>query len=304
MDEPKVLYKYMSATRALEVLAEDGNGALRATQPASMNDPFECASEFGADYSGEADEADAIIEKLRLVFPEARVKEKDVKGALHRLGSQAWSHLVRGLLSRRFGIVSFSASPIHPLLWAHYADSGYGVAIGYDTSSLRDIPKEHEILGSIHYQDELPRTADYLVAEPANKLPRVMLFKSSHWQHEREWRLILELRNTVGTGKSDRTGFSINLCPIPNEAVVEVIVTERMGYKAEEALAGRLTNGRNRFQSGRPDRLVLAPDKYEYGYEDSDWIDGKLARQVVYTRPKPLAQRLIPKEVLAKMPGR
>ena len=206
MDEPKVLYKYMSAERALEVLAEDGNGTLRATQPASMNDPLECASQFMTDYSGEADEANKTIENLRLIFPTARINEKDVKSALHRRGSEAWSHLVRGLLSQRFGIVSFSASPIHPLLWAHYADSGYGVAVGYDASFLKEIPKEHEILGNVQYGDQLPKSSDFIVTEPEDRVQRFMLFKSRHWQYEEEWRLVLELRNMIGTGKRDRSG--------------------------------------------------------------------------------------------------
>ena len=37
------LYKYVSAERALTCLPEVGDGALRATQPAALNDPFECA---------------------------------------------------------------------------------------------------------------------------------------------------------------------------------------------------------------------------------------------------------------------
>ena len=46
MDEPKILYKYMSAERALLVFPESGNGTLRVTQPATLNDPFECASKL------------------------------------------------------------------------------------------------------------------------------------------------------------------------------------------------------------------------------------------------------------------
>ena len=38
-----VLYKYMTSERALTCLPEVGDGTLRATQPAALNDPFECA---------------------------------------------------------------------------------------------------------------------------------------------------------------------------------------------------------------------------------------------------------------------
>ena len=39
----KTLYKYMIAERVLTCLPEVGDGTLRATQPAALNDPFECA---------------------------------------------------------------------------------------------------------------------------------------------------------------------------------------------------------------------------------------------------------------------
>ena len=56
--------------------------------------------------------------------------------SLQRLGSQAWNDLFRKQLSLRFGIVSFSISALDPLLWAHYADSGTSVVIGYRVSIL------------------------------------------------------------------------------------------------------------------------------------------------------------------------
>ena len=294
MSEPEVLYKYVSAERALQALPEAGNGALRATQPASMNDPRECACQLGGDDLGDVNKEERIAEGLRLLFPETRSNEREVKSAVQLFGAQAWSHLVRKRLSGRFGVVSLSASPTDPLLWAHYGDSGYGVAIGYDTSFLRQIPREHEMFGEIQYRDELPRASDFTVAEPEQKLQELMLFKSTHWRYEEEWRLILELRNTVGTGKTDGRGFSINLCPIPNEAVVEVIVTERMGLENTDALNGRLANGS--YRSERLERLVLRADSYEYGYEHFGWIDGEYTRQSIHSRAELFRQRSLPPE--------
>ena len=39
----EILYKYVTANRALTCIPEVGDGTLRATQPAALNDPFECA---------------------------------------------------------------------------------------------------------------------------------------------------------------------------------------------------------------------------------------------------------------------
>ena len=48
-----MLYKYLPADRAIGVLPENGNGALRATQPAALNDPLECATLSIAIYPSE-----------------------------------------------------------------------------------------------------------------------------------------------------------------------------------------------------------------------------------------------------------
>ena len=40
----KVLYKYVTAERILTCPPSVGNRTLRATQPAALNDPFECAT--------------------------------------------------------------------------------------------------------------------------------------------------------------------------------------------------------------------------------------------------------------------
>ena len=38
----RILYKYVTPERALTCIPEVGNGTLRATQLAALNDPFEC----------------------------------------------------------------------------------------------------------------------------------------------------------------------------------------------------------------------------------------------------------------------
>ena len=38
-----ILYKYVTESIALTCIPDVGDGTLRATQPAALNDPFECA---------------------------------------------------------------------------------------------------------------------------------------------------------------------------------------------------------------------------------------------------------------------
>ena len=42
----EILYKYVTAERAMTCLPEVGDGSLRATQPSALNDLFECALSF------------------------------------------------------------------------------------------------------------------------------------------------------------------------------------------------------------------------------------------------------------------
>ena len=262
--EPRVLYKYMSAERAIEVLPEGGNRALRATQPASLNDPLECATRCAAIYPSNDVEVREITDALNSIVPEHPLKNSDVQLSLRQLGSQAWNDLFRGQLSRRLGVVSFSESALHPLLWAHYADSGAGIVIGYCVSMLKKIVTGYERLDTVQYYDEPPFNFGHIVFQDEENLHAVLLTKASYWKYEQEWRLTLELKHTVGTGKNDQNRYPINICPIPNEAVTEVYFTERSPRYTIETINARLQNPINRFQAEVSQKLVLASDEYGY----------------------------------------
>ena len=262
---PQVLYKYLPAVRALEVIPEGGNGALRATQPATLNDPLECATNCIAVYPSTDEETQDILKSLNFVAPKHPLTDSDVQHTLKQLGTQAWNDLFRKQLSRRFGVISFSISPLHPLLWAHYADSGAGVVIGYRTSILENIATGTERLGAVRYYEKPPISAGHVIFTDEGNLHVILLSKARYWEYEQEWRLTLELKNTVGTGKNDRNGHSINLCPIPNEAVTEVYYTERTPKSHVDKIAARLNNPNNRFGVDAPKKVVLAYE--EYGYE-------------------------------------
>ena len=133
--EPAVLYKYLTAERAVKALPDNGNGSLRATQPAALNDPLECATRCSAVYSSDDKIVNVMVEALNSIVPGHRLTIREVHLSRRQLGTQAWNELCRKQLSLRFGVVSFARSALHPLLWAHYADSGTGVVIGYRVSA-------------------------------------------------------------------------------------------------------------------------------------------------------------------------
>ena len=95
----------------------------------------------------------------------------------------------------------------------------------------------------------------------------LLSFKSNHWSYESEWRLIVELSDTMGTGSRDSRGLPINLVRVPNEAVVSVYHTERTPITDVEKVCERLQNPNNRYGVQRLTKLVASPDRY--GYVDS-----------------------------------
>ena len=91
--------------------------------------------------------------------------------------------------------------------------------------------------------------------------------KSDLWSYEREWRLIVELNDTIGTGQKDGHDQPINLVRVPNRAVVSVHYTERTPTERVEAVRERLAHPNNRYGVTHPTKLVLSPQRY--GYEEA-----------------------------------
>ena len=266
----KSLYKYMTAERVLTCLPQVGDGTLRATQPAALNDPFECAvgaafKDFGVD---EVRLNQEFAEALSSIPGTTPVTADDVARAKEQRGSLYLRDLLTKQLSQRFGIVSFSTDPRHPLMWSHYTLDGSGFVVGYDMERLRVLGSQEESLRPVRYFEEMVPIESYeLLGIHEGALNAVMSLKSDHWSYEKEWRLIVELDKTIGTGLEDRHSLPINLLRVPNEAVLSVFYTERTPVKVVDQVRSRLENPNNRYSTKRLTKLVASPRRY--GYEDS-----------------------------------
>ena len=73
-----VLYKYVTHQRALTCIPEVGDGTLRATQPAALNDPFECAVATDYCIPGEREENRQLADILTQVNESKPVTAEDV----------------------------------------------------------------------------------------------------------------------------------------------------------------------------------------------------------------------------------
>jgi hypothetical protein len=266
----KTLYKYMTAKRALTCLPEVGDGTLRATQPAALNDPFECAVrtlfiDFGWDELRRNQEFADALSSIPGTTP---VTGGDVARAKEQYGSLYLRDLMTKQLSQRFGIVSFAIDPRHPLLWSHYTLDGSGFVVGYDVERLKVLSRHEECLRPVRYTEEIVAIESYdLLEVHKGALNAVLSLKSDHWTYENEWRLIVELNETIGTGLEDHHGLPINLLRVPNEAVVSVYYTERTPVKVVDLLRSRLENPNNKYRTKQLTKLIASSERY--GYEDS-----------------------------------
>ena len=260
-----ILYKYVNADRVEACLPQVGDGTLRATQPGALNDPFECVVIPGSRRVADApnDEIAILLTSINGTTP---VKPEDVEEAKGKYGSLYLRELLANQLSQRFGIVSFASDPRYPLMWAHYTGDGSGFVIGYDKSEISKLTRRTDCLKAVKYQKTPLILLVYDVLNETN-VNALLSIKSKHWSYEGEWRLIVELNETVGTGKVDRFGYSINLLRVPNEAVVRVYFTERTPSPFVASVADRLSNRNNRYGVTSPTKLVLS--RNGYGYEDA-----------------------------------
>ncbi len=263
-----ILYKYVTANRALTCIPEVGDGTLRATQPAALNDPFECAVVALYVIRDEEEENLLLSNVLTQVNESKPVTVEDVQRARRAHGSLFTRQLFTKQVSTRFGIVSFTTEPYHPLMWSHYTTDGSGFVIGYNVAVLSKLAGEDGHLQYVNYGDRPPPIIDpkFLVS-PEFRLPRLLSVKSKHWSYEKEWRLIVEMSRTIGTGETDQHGLPINLVQIPNEAVVKVYYTERTPSEAVNLITDRLADPNNRYRAEAPRKLILSSSSY--GYEEA-----------------------------------
>ena len=265
-ENSRMLYKYVPPSRIHACLPIVGDGTLRATQPTALNDPFECALSESFTRSDDLRHSAEFAQILTRINPTTPIDTDTVTEAKRKYGSLYFRQLLSLQLSKRLGIISFVLDPYHPLMWAHYADDSSGFAIGYDIADLIDINTRSNSLQPVRYNQDLIVLPGYLRFDDSD-INALLALKSFHWKYEKEWRLIVELHNTIGTGGSDRFEQPINLLRIPNEAVRRVYYTERTPRRLVTSVRRRLQDPNNRY--GTQELNMLTMSDTEYGYHDS-----------------------------------
>ena len=84
----------------------------------------------------------------------------------------------------------------------------------------------------------------------------------------REWRLIVELHETIGTGLKDGRCQPINLLRVPNPGSSRGVHTELTPPATVRKVQERLANANNRYGTVSPAKLVLSDTSF--GYQDAE----------------------------------
>jgi hypothetical protein len=251
---PPRLYKYMRGDEN-GVLRLFRDGMLRFTQPVEFNDPFEMQpflkgladeptienqfhEEFGATLGPEIE---AMLAELT---PEqrARVDGDSIRKKFQQQAPQVLSRLktmmdaVTPLVGRRIyntvnenlGALCLTEEPTSLLMWTHYAHDHKGAVIEFDAhhaffSRRRGRNDDFRHFRKVTYTQHRPEV--FLADSNAIDF---FYFKSTEWEYEHEWRLIVPLADC--SKRIDRTPPDHPVClfHVPPECIRSIIVGCRM----------------------------------------------------------------------------
>ena len=180
-----ILYKYMS----LERKNFWTDYKLRFTQPSAFNDPFECLPSYS-------------------FIPEQLMPKHAGFGELAAL----FYGLEKDSSQFNDDTVIFCMSQVWDsvLMWAHYADSHKGFAVGFDMSHpFFDFEKPYGTR-KVRYCKSRPKSTEINIMDE-------MYYKLDVWSYEQEWRLCRDVY------KADETiNNNIYLFRIPKESIKSV----------------------------------------------------------------------------------
>ena len=253
---PDILYKYIPCAR----LVDGCPITLRATQPSALNDVMEGNIRTSMESKMDRDKWYAIIfDALGRIFGDDAFGADELERRKRLYGDPRVSTIIRAYLSRFIGVVSFSADPLIPAMWAYYAQNT-GFVAGYRTSAMRALgldlrrvlylglapvytPTRDDIV-RLQFVDEERRELDVRdgQVEPGtmpllsvdadllelrkdwNELAKVLFIKGQAWRHEQEVRLLVDLHNTR-LGQSPIMGdVPLRVFDVPAEVIEEVYV--------------------------------------------------------------------------------
>ena len=246
------LFKYIRPER-IDVVE---NLEIRFTQPDALNDPFELRPHFDSlvaegdvlanlpqtpvDLRPMVAQAYSMLtEEQRATLPlhaamqaiDAFMATDDAREAtaqglqlflqLMRDGAAPIREAIYHAFNDNVGILSLSEIPDHELMWSHYADTYRGLVLCFDEGNSffnrrRSETDEFYFVRKVHYSDG-----------PATSLANIdgdalLVTKGTKWSYEREWRMLVPLRDATRSLKIGED--TVHLFAFPPEALKGIIL--------------------------------------------------------------------------------
>lgn len=227
---PARLFKYVGTAPHHFAILE--NLEIRFTQPSSLNDPRDCRPNViqPEDIPSTVDQIFArnIARYPKPLTPDqiTRAKETYLRSYVDNLAQrieESATILRRNL--ERIGVLSLAAVADDVVMWAHYAENHRGFVIEFNTGHAPLTQRSGEVgwqgrpVPVAYRESRVQVRCDSANLEVPDE---VVLFKTSAWQYEREWRVVRD--RTQASRTLLLGGTEISLFSISPEAISAVYV--------------------------------------------------------------------------------
>lgn len=221
-------YKYLPISR----LTYLENELLRFTQPADLNDPFECLPKKPS-YEEFNNLIDSLIPKNT-----DKHKEQKIRTEFNSNYLDEFYKTQSDKVNEDIGIFSLSKNWKNSLMWAHYTESHKGFCLGFDsnhiffTNYLSEVENIYKAIKDVIYSEKRVEIPMILGQEKLNYEPYIT--KSLDWSYEEEIRIVSDLKYRETSKKCNP--FDIYLFKVPHSAIKEIILGANIELENEKIL--------------------------------------------------------------------
>lgn len=229
---------------------------VRFTPPSELNDPRELAPKIHIrnpiEYAGAIVARNFQAGYIRLLLENPEMEEAEALSRCMKASTQLVNECtfndeglrkmmfdtVMRTTNKNIGVFSLTESNNNELMWAHYANSHTGFAVGFDTETdffyrRKNDPKLCGELANVLYADIAPT----IYLEPGvMEIPKDLFFtKTTKWSYEKEWRMIRMLSTADSV-----VDHKVHLFKVDPQSVVSVIFGQKFPQLDKEVVKNEL----------------------------------------------------------------
>jgi hypothetical protein len=192
LTRPSRIYKY--EPMSIQALTNLKSESIYFNSPLNFNDPFDCnmALEVSVPYMDEIPFIKAfLLEETKGTDGAAKIEEMSENeiAAMGMVMARNYMNDRKAWAFNSYGICCFSETNDNLLMWSHYASSGKGFCLEFDSSR-----EPFDKVRRVKYTNN-PSKLNFRKLFSVDKLyllDALFCAKSTHWKYEKEWRIFQE----------------------------------------------------------------------------------------------------------------